>query len=189
MNTHKHGIDYGLGQTNVDKTTGIHFGVIPHHDVCQSWADASEPDYGPPTCPKCGNQADKLSAFGETFASGIPDDYETGLGFVDYVCVDCKYVFDASEAFGDDPLAFTYIEDGYSCEQNGGDSDIFVTKSPYYTHAQFCSPCAPGACYLLSSTDTSGPRTYCFGHDWFEGGSAPYPVYSVETGELVLPSV
>jgi len=26
---------------------------------------------------------------------------------------------------------------------------------------------------------------YCFGHDWFEDGKAPYPVYSVETGELV----
>ena len=30
-----------------------------------------------------------------------------------------------------------------------------------------------------------GPATYCFGHDMFPG-SAPYPVYSVETGELVV---
>lgn len=33
----------------------------------------------------------------------------------------------------------------------------------------------------------SGVKTYCVGHDWFEDGKAPYPVYSVATGELVAP--
>jgi hypothetical protein len=32
-----------------------------------------------------------------------------------------------------------------------------------------------------------GVRTYCLGHDWFEDGKAPYPVYRVDNGELVLP--
>lgn len=82
-----------------------------------------------------------------------------------------------------EPIAWTLNKEGYQAE-HGEDCDIFITKSPYFTYAQFCSPCAPGACYLLNPCD-SGPRAYCFGHDWFQTGIAPYPVYSVETGELV----
>jgi hypothetical protein len=84
--------------------------------------------------------------------------------------------------------------------------DIMIIKSPYYTYAQFCSPCAPGAGYLMNwfkmengySPETLGieqfekmaqaagfPKVYCFGHDWFGNGIAPYPVFNVETGELV----
>jgi hypothetical protein len=114
-----------------------------------------------------------------------------------------------------DPVGWYMEEEGLyaSC---GEDGDIFITKSPYFTYAQFCSPCAPGAIYLMtpfvnywenSGTGQKGinspenypndyktkaenagfAKGYCFGHDWFEGGKAPYPVFSVETGELVLP--
>jgi len=69
---------------------------------------------------------------------------------------------------------------------SGESGDIFVFKSPFFTRAAFCSPCAPGACYLASPCD-DGERAYCFGHEWFEGGEAPYPVYSVKTGLLVEP--
>jgi hypothetical protein len=31
--------------------------------------------------------------------------------------------------------------------------------------------------------DHGVPKAYCLGHDWFDDGRAPYPVYSVETGE------
>lgn len=64
---------------------------------------------------------------------------------------------------------------------------MFILASPYFTHAQFCSPCAPGACYLLSPTDKTGPKAYCLNHDWFEGDKAPYPVWEVATGKLVKP--
>lgn len=50
------------------------------------------------------------------------------------------------------------------------------------------APCAPGAGYL-SNPCPDGPKTYCFGHDWFENDVAPYPVYRVDTGELVPPPV
>jgi hypothetical protein len=61
-----------------------------------------------------------------------------------------------------------------------------VTDSPFYTFAQFCSPCVPGAGNLDNAMD-EGVKTYCLGHDWFESGKAPYPVYSVTSGELVDP--
>lgn len=66
------------------------------------------------------------------------------------------------------------------------DSDIFVLKSPYYTFAQFCSPCVPGA-GNLDHPMPEGVKTYCLGHDWFDDGKAPYPVYDVVTNRLVEP--
>ena len=39
----------------------------------------------------------------------------------------------------------------------------------------------------VEHTPEDGERAYCFGHDWFEDKAAPYPVYSVATGELVPP--
>ena len=41
------GIDYGLGQTNIDTKTGIRYGVIHQGECLQAWADSSEPYYGP----------------------------------------------------------------------------------------------------------------------------------------------
>ena len=80
-----------------------------------------------------------------------------------------------------EPISFIYAEDGYEAEC-GDDGDIFITKSPYFTYAAFCSPCAPGAGHLRSYRP-DGVKTYCFGHDWFENGKAPYPVFMVDTGE------
>ncbi len=74
----------------------------------------------------------------------------------------------------------------YKATQSGDDSDIFILKSPYYTRAQFCSPCAPGACYLTNPCE-DGERAYCFGHDWFDDGKAPYPVFLVADDSEVLP--
>ena len=95
-----------------------------------------------------------------------------------------------------EPINFVYEDDGgYVCSQEAdsyasGD-DVFVVKSPYFTFAPFCSPCAPGAVYLRDAFDLGAndndlrPRGYCFGHEWFEGNIAPYPVYEVATGALV----
>ena len=81
-----------------------------------------------------------------------------------------------------DASTFTYAEDGYIAEA-GEDGDIFILKSPYFTYCGFCSPCAPGAGYLL---DPGEVKSYCFGPDWFDSEVAPYKVYSVETGKEVL---
>jgi hypothetical protein len=81
-------------------------------------------------------------------------------------------------------LSFTLDDGEYLAEQSSDDPDIFITKSPYYTTCQFCSPCAPGAGYIMNTIE-GGIKTYCFGHDWFESGKAPYPVYSVKTNKLI----
>ena len=44
------GIDYGHGLSNVDKATGIRYGVIGQGTVGAAWYDI-EPDYGEPHCP------------------------------------------------------------------------------------------------------------------------------------------
>jgi len=167
------GIDYGLGQTNIDHETGIRFGVISQHSL-DWWGEEAEPNYGGPHCPKCGNEAQDIDK--------APEDYNDNEDWtkngMDFCCLDCKYVFDAWEAYPDEPHGWTYEGNGIEAHQSGDDSDVWVTKSPYYTRAQFCSPCAPGACHLDSPTP-EGEKAYCFGHDWFDGGVAPYPVYRI----------
>lgn len=88
-----------------------------------------------------------------------------------------------------EPLGFRYDQEGYEATQDGDDRDIFILKAPYYTYAQFCSPCAPGAGYLLSwlKEPRETNKTFCFGHDWFEEGAAPYPVFAVKDGGRVYP--
>lgn len=172
--TNYKGIDYSNGQTNRNRTTGLRYGVIPQHDVIQAWADSSEPYYGKPTevckCPKCETKIASPETWGDT------------------VVCECGHAFECELPDFAEPLSYHYESDGYAAEC-GEDGDIFVVASPYFTYAQFCSPCAPGACYLRNSLSEPDPnnRAYCFGHDWFEEGVAPYPVYSVATGELVKP--
>jgi hypothetical protein len=182
VNTNNPGFDYGLGTTNIDTDTGIRFGVISSHDICQSWSDSSEAEYGDPHCPKCGNEA-SCSTDEDTPDFDEHEDIKVS-GCGDYYCSDCRYAFDGDEAYGDEPLGWKLDNGEYLATQSGDDSDIFVIKSPYFTHAQFCSPCAPGAGYL-GNPCADGPKTYCFGHDWFDEGQAPYPVYRVADGTQV----
>ena len=124
-------------------------------------------------------------------------DHKTGVRFGVISQNECLQAWaDSSEAIfpvcecgeGDcrcmcDPIAYVIKDDEYfaTC---GEDGDIFIERSPYYTLCTYCSPCAPGASYLMSPGDV---KAYCFGHDFFEDERAPYPVYSVKTGEEVLP--
>ncbi len=145
------GIDYGMGLTNVDRDTGIRYGVISSHDILQAWADSSEAYYGEP----------------ETETDEESD------GFDEYA----------------EPISFTFTDDGIQAEQSANDTDVFITLSPFYTFAPFCSPCAPGAGYLSGDTphdESDGVKTYCFGHDWFDDGKAPYRVYRVSDDSEVV---
>jgi len=159
------GIDYGLGQTNIDSETGIRYGVIPACAV-ECWDGEAEPDYGEPTCPRCGHP--------------IEDDGS---------CAGCGEYCEEENYYPDFPLGWTYQKDDLEAEQEYDSSDIFVIKSPYYTRAQFCSPCAPGACYLPKSEPSckDGAKAYCFDHKWFKNGKAPYPVYRVNDNTLIEP--
>ena len=167
------GIDYGMGRTNIDHETGIRYGVIPAHDVGQSWYDSAEPYYGEPHCPKCGNKAIKGEHPEHT------ENYDcSGCG--DYRCDDCEYMFDGEEAFGEEAISYSLDDGEIIATQSGDDCDIFIIKSPFYTFAPFCSPCAPGACYLRDGSAEGDAKAYCFPSDWFSDDSpCSYPVYRV----------
>ncbi len=95
---------------------------------------------------------------------------------------------DQSESDADEdcePIGWTYEGEGYLLEDAFGNTEIFVLKSPFYTFAQFCSPCAPGAGNLNHPME-DGVKCYCLGHDWFDDQVATYPVYRVSDGERVL---
>ena len=84
----------------------------------------------------------------------------------------------------DEPTSFRYDQDGYfltNCLENG---DILVLRSNFYTLAQFC-PRESGT-GNLDTPVADGVKTYCLGHDWFEGGIAPYPVYQVSDNVQIV---
>jgi hypothetical protein len=178
------GIDYGMGKVNIDLETGIRYGVISQNSVSGEALNDMESDYGPPICPKCDNAAVnigddsvvELNLDGEGWTKAQCD-------WEDFVCIDCKYVFGTESAYGEEPIGQYYDQDGYKLT-DCLDSDIMVILSPYYTYAQFCSPCVPGA-GSLDSPCPDGIKTYCLGHDWFEDSRAPYPVYKVSDNSLV----
>lgn len=171
------GIDYGLGQSNIDHETGIRYGVIHMNDVGEAWYELSEADYGEATCGECGNEA---SSSNDAESDMSEREWFDGK---DFYCPTCERCFWSDDAYGDEPNGFTFEDSEYkACA--GTDGDIFVLKSPYYTRAQFCSPCAPGAVYLTNPIE-GGAKGYCLGHEWFEGGKAPYPVYRVSNNSLV----
>ncbi len=161
----KRGIDYsGTGATcNRDLTTGIRYGIIPLHGLNEFAYDSFEPEYDA-CCPSCGREID---------TDDIP-----------CFCPECEEDIDEDNAYADEPSRITLDEPGYEGMLDSS-NDVWVFRSPYFTRAAFCSPCAPGACYLTSPC-VDGERAYCLGPEWFdEDNPAPYPIYSVETGELV----
>jgi hypothetical protein len=152
MKTEYAGIDYSHGMSNVNRETGIHYGIIPLRSVADWAMEEFEPFYGKPHCPECGTEIDADSMGCTAHGEIHPED-----------------------AYPDTPLSWTYEGDGYSLAM-GEDSDIWVFKSPFTTHAQFCSPCAPGAGYLANPCD-GGPLTYALGPDWYdEENPMPYSV-------------
>lgn len=186
------GIDYGLGQSNIDYETGIHYGVINQHTVGQAWYDDAEPDYGNPTCPKCGNDAHEYQTEDYQYHMAhtideIESEYEHAkYECDDYVCHDCRYVFGSESAFPDEALGFNFEDSEYKLT-DCLDSDIFILKSPYYTFAQYCSPCVPGAGNLDNPmVKGNGVKCYCLGHEWFEDGIAPYDVYRVSDDKQII---
>jgi len=165
----KVGIDYGMGLHNVDKKNGIHFGVISQHSVMPEAMDDFEPDYGKASCPSCGNEIRE--------ATGEEDS--------DYFCDKCKESFESHEVWDNvEPNGFTYEQEEYTLTECL-ETNIFVLKSPYFTYAVFCSPCVPGA-GDLDSANPDGVKTYALGHDWFESGEAPYPLFNIEDGKEVI---
>ena len=198
-----HGHDYGLGQTNIDHATGIRYGCISTHSLSPYFWEDVEHDYGPPTCPVCGNDADNPSENPDY--NGAVKPYREH-SCADHFCKDCLVYFSSEDAFPDEPLGWSLVE-GTTKIVDCLDSDALVLKSRYYTFAPFCSPCVPGAGNLdnvyadvpeiARSTRNAvigeapkllsffGVKTYCLDKSFFEHEACPYPYWSVETNELV----
>lgn len=175
------GIDYGLGAINIDPETGIRFGVISMNALaCYAW-ESFEADYGEPTCPKCGNEV--VDYDDEKHGDYDHFNYDHGT-CCDYACETCTHILESETCFGDEPNGYTLNDGEYQASVDSY-NDVIVLKSPYYTYAQFCSPCMPGAGHLENPCP-AGPKTYCLDKSWFDGAKAPYPVFSVETDEEVL---
>lgn len=169
------GIDYGMGRANIDRDSGIRYGTISEHSLSSWVMGEAEPVYPEDVeveCPECG----------ETWSTTnlCPDDEQE--------CPHCGHEDRYRDLDHVEPIDWDYggAAEGYRTEHSELLCCVFFLKSPYKTRGSFCSPCAPGAVDLDSPCE-DGEWAYCPGHDWFEEGKAPYPVYSVETGELVNP--
>jgi DNA-directed RNA polymerase subunit RPC12/RpoP len=174
------GIDYsGPGSTdNRDTETGIRYGIIPLHALGEVFDDF-ESVYTA-RCPHCGEDIPEDFHF-ESRDVKVPGGHLRSMFVAD--CTECGKTIREDDQYGDEPDA-QVCENGIVTAHIDSSNDVWFTKSLYFTRASFCSPCAPGACHLNTPCD-DGERCYCPGHDWFEGGEAPFPVYSVETGERV----
>lgn len=177
------GIDYGLGQSNIDKATGIHYGMIAQNSVMpEALEDVfNGRDLGYEQEEQ--ELKDKLRhALSDYFSDHSWGDANKPTRLAQAV----DSAFDALDGWSDNlESSGPYYYESEETLQTTDRGELWVFKSPFYTFAQFCSPCVPGAGNLDSPCET-GPKTYCLGHDWFDGGTAPYPVYSVATGELVI---
>lgn len=196
------GIDYGRGLTNIDVETGIRFGVIPAGDLSEWIYEALELVYPEACCPKCGGDTQSIIDAENEWNNSHADEIEAGElsdeltqyrggSCADYGCSRCGVYFGSDDLGDVEPIA-QKLEDGeYKVYGSAGSSassdDLFVKLSPYYTFAPFCSPCAPGRVYLRDAGPAGDARGYCFGHEWFTGGVAPYPVYSVVDDSEVYP--
>lgn len=164
------GIDYSRGTANTDVNNGIRFGLLSMNtENLTSWIYEELEGVYPPRCPDCSND--------------LSEPEEASMR-----CNSCDADFEHRdhEMYGDEPDYQEFKPEGYEGHL-GSNNELWITKSPYYMHAQFCSPCAPGAGNCNTECE-DGPKTYCLGHDYYETSVAPYKVYSVETDEEVLPT-
>lgn len=179
------GIDYGLGQSNVDKETGIRFGMIAQNSLKPEALDDvfNGRDLGYENAEK--ELKDKLRSALEDYYSDYkaPDSKGSRLDHA----VDAA--FDALDGWADNlESSGPYFYESEETLQTTDRGELWVFKSPYFTYAQFCSPCVPGAGNLDNpcDPDAGAPKTYCLGHDWFDDGKAPYRLWRVSDGAEVL---
>jgi hypothetical protein len=175
------GIDYSPpGSTvNRDPETGIRYGIIPQHALGDGALDDFEPQYTA-RCPHCGEELPEDTHF-STRSVKRPGGTIINVYATD--CHMCGRLIREEEQYGDEPDA-NVVDDGTYQAHLDSSGDAWFTKSPYFTRAAFCSPCAPGACHLNNPCE-DGERCFCPGHEWFDDDGAPFPIYSVATGELV----
>ena len=165
------GIDYGRGMSNIDKETGIRYGVIsirtPMPEALQDIYDAALD----------ANYDAAQAALREYIRNRVLDIFTELRGNAINGIVDSivESIIDADGLSEIECAGGDYIKYGYHihvCE-----TTLMILKSPYVTRGRFCSPCYPGA-IDLDTPDADGELAYCLGADFFENDKAPYPVLS-----------
>jgi len=166
------GIDYGFGQTNIDFSNGIRYGVIPVNNLGEgSWdtivSDGVDVDYEE----TIENIKYQLSAA----IKSVLEDYSTSFDAKE-IAESIVYDLEFEHESTGDCVRYSYKDDAVEFHTTS-DGSIFVTKSKYYALTSFCSPCAPGAGDLTSEGVL---MTYCLGPDWFdEHNPMPYECFAV----------
>jgi hypothetical protein len=194
MNDTYPGIDYGRGLANIDSATGIRYGVISQNSVS---ADAVDEilDYGTDVAWEAALKDVINEARDRAVVEGEDPDY-----------VDEDEIRDRlGDTWETNFANYEYDSGGYRVT-GCLDNDLFVLRSPFFTFAQFCSPCVPGAGNLdtpfmglavphydapgwaedfIREAEANGfPRVFALGHNWFEDQKVPYVLFSVATGKL-----
>lgn len=170
------GIDYSGPMAdgrmpNRDLETGIRYGIIPLNSLGEFAHDSFEAVFLA-YCPNCEQEIE-----GGELTVVTKDDEEVEA------CPHCGFAINnPDEIWGDEPAEWVMQEEDYEgfLDEAG---DVWFTKSPFVTRASFCSPCAPGACYITSQTE-EGEWCYCPGPEWFEAdntiGPIPFAYWPVE---------
>jgi hypothetical protein len=187
MSDHNYiGVNYGDIWTNRDPETGIRFSCISQHSLSPYAVDDLEADYGDPACPSCGGPVVEYDEEKHGQWSGYGGSGWRSYFCNEYACEACAKVLDSDDVYSDEPLRHRIDETGYQGYLDS-QGDVILEKSPYFTYAQYCSPCMPGGCHLDNPrTPGSGAaRCYAFGADWFENHTPPYDIYEVATGRLI----
>jgi len=176
------GIDYGQGQTNIDLETGVRYGIIAMNSLdgsgWETMASGDDLDFEAFKREVCSTLRTAIEGVLEQHRlDGCNDALGIAQDTVD------NLEFDSYESSGD-CTRYSLRRDGYALTTTA-DGNLFVIKSPYYTFAQYCSPCVPGAGNLdVPSGD--GPKTYCLASDWFDDvRPCRYPVYRLDTDEQI----
>jgi len=157
---------------NMNVETGIHYGVIPKNDLFNFAEEFF--DHAEDMSLKEGfeNIIDTINSLKDQLSdTAIKDILEIAEQ-------------DFGENFEDECSLMRYERNGFIIEVPNDDCDLFIIKSPYFTHAPFCSPCAPGACYIKNGVkegeEPKGAKAYCLPEDWFEKGKCPYKYWEVK---------
>lgn len=168
------GIDYGNGQTNIDKETGIRYGVISPNSVMPEalddiYSNGEDMIYTEWKQERFDEIESAIqSAIGDYVSDRILKQIVEGATDAAEDCIGEDYESDS------DGAGYDYTGDGYHIQTSS--LGLYVLKSPYVTRTWYCSPCCPGA-GNLDSPDVDGVLTYALGPEWFdEHNPMPYAV-------------
>ena len=221
------GIDYsGPGSTaNRDVATGIRYGVVSQNSInpdvmSDIWSEARDLSYEAAV-------EEMKKNLESAFANDSDEDRRSdfwavvknnfGMRNIEELVDDLMDAQEASELWDvvSDRFGDTYEDNGdrsWLWEKDGYElsnclvSDVFVSKSPYFTYAPFCSPCVPGAGNLDSArkiereyqedvatpgdglvvpVEDRGVKTFCLDKSFFDDEVCPYPYWDVATGNKI----